>query len=162
MYTAVYTACTRPVHGRGHGRVHGRVQAVYKFPCTRPCSRHEHGLVTTAVYTARKWLCTRPDTAMYTACTLPWTRPMYTALYKAVYGPCTGRVLGRVHGCVTAVCGSYTAVNTACTCTKPIEFVTLSQTLVITSANKAKQHIACHRKFIIYGVKRDLGKFFIH
>ena len=80
------------------------------------------------------------------------------AVYLAVYA-----YTARVHSGVTAM---YTAMNTACTwpCTrihspytKPIEFATFSQTLVITPVNKAKHHIACHRKFAKYGVKRHLG-----
>ena len=93
-------------------------------------------------------------------------------VHSRVHDRVDGRVLRRVHGGVTAVYtvgrvhGPYTTVNTACTrpCTriyglytKPIEFATFSQTLVITSVNKAKSIIACHRMFIKYGVKWDLG-----
>jgi len=89
----------------------------------------------------------------------------------------TGRLHGRdgrlhvytaVHGCAQPVHGGvgavFTAVftNTACTrqytriygpYTKPVECATSSQTVVIISVNKARQHIDCHRKFIKYGVK---------
>jgi len=33
-----------------------------------------------------------------------------------------------------------------------VQFATFSQTVIITSVNKAKHHIACHRNFIKYGV----------
>ena len=45
--------------------------------------------------------------------------------------------------------------------TTPMEFATFAQTVVyvIISVNKTKRHIGCqcHRKFIKYGVNRDLG-----
>jgi len=96
VYTFVYTACERPVHGhvtavyshvRVHIRVHGAYTAVY-MPCTRP---------KTAVYTAR----TRPVHGrvhgrlhLYT-CT--W------AVETAFTRPCTYHVHGHVHGRITAV-----------------------------------------------------------
>jgi len=85
-----------------------------------------------AMYGPCTWPCSvHGVTAVYMARTRPWTR--LTAMYTVVY-----------------------------TYTRPvyetyIEFATFSQTVVITSANKAKHHIACHRKFVKYGVKRDLG-----
>jgi len=130
--------CTRLVNGRVHG------------PCTQPCMYtgvHVHGprtrqctgrAVHTAVYTAVS--CTRPSTRLCTS-----------------YKPCI-RSCACVHGLYMAVC---TACARSCTrmhglYTKPIQFATFSLTVVITSVNNAKHHIACHRKFINYGVKRDL------
>jgi len=87
-------------------------------------------------------------------------RAVYTG---HVHGPytavdTTGRVYGRTHD---RVHGPYTAVYTVTGRVYDRVHVytarTFSHTVVITSVNKTKFHFAFHRKFIKYGVKRDLG-----
>ena len=78
--------------------------------CTRP--------VYTAVYL--HCMCIRPCTSrvkgcvhVYTAHTLPWTPPVYTACTRPCTRPYTGRVHGGVHD--TAVYTSDNRVHTATT-----------------------------------------------
>jgi len=75
----------------------------------------------------------------------------YTVLYKekTASGPCTRRCNGRVHDRER---GLYTAIYTY---TQPV-YKTYRICNFLTSVNKAKHHIACHRKFMKYGVKWDL------
>ena len=115
---------------------------------TPPCSCRVHDRVHgRSVYTA----CTRPGTRWSTRLSTP-------PVHCRVHDPPVHGSYGGVHGRVYC---PYMAVNTAYTrpCTrihgpytKPIEFATFWRTLVITYLNKAKSHIACHPKFIKYGV----------
>ena len=158
LYTAVHTVVAHgrvhgraPIHGRVHGHIYGqgheyiRTRPVYTAVCTVARTRLYIRAVSVAVY----------GTAVY----------RHTTVYTgSVLGRVQGRVHGNVHGLYTAVYRAravYIACIRPCTrsCrrihgpyTKPIEFATFSQTVVITSVNKAEHHIACHRKFI-----KDLG-----
>jgi len=147
-YTAVYRPCTRHCTGcvlytvvyTGHVHTRPVYTAVYTvvYTCTRPSTGRIHGpytavytVVCTAVYSIRGRV-----TAVYTGRVLC----LYTAVYTACTWPST-RSCTRLHGPYT----------------KPTEFWTFSQTVVITSVNKTKHHFAFYRKFIKYGVKRGSG-----
>jgi len=138
----MYGSCTL-VHDRVHrtrpyiGRAHDIVRAVY---CTRSCTR--------AMYIHGQ--CTRPSIR---SCTHVHGR--LTVVYMARIQPCILSCLILTAVYTVRVLGLYTAVYTACTwpstrsCarlhgpyTKPTEFWTFSQTVVITSVNKTKHHFA--------------------
>ena len=125
-----------------------------------PCIRYTAG--TLAVYIHSRVHVTCTHTRMHTG-RGPYTyTAVYTVVYAVVYTPCTWPIHDREHGLYTAVL-LYTVIYkyyTARTRNSPTEFAPFSQTVVITSLNQAKHHTACHRKFIKYGVKRDLGSRF--
>jgi len=172
------------VHGRRHGAcTQPSVYTACTRPCTRPSTRPVHSLLTT-VYTARKRPYTAVQCAQamhidgrlhgrctYTAvhtCTWPvhgCVRAVYKAMYTTVDGvhrpcarlvytavSCTRPVHGREYGLYTAV---YTYSRPVYETYRMFNFFTNSCDYI--GINKAKHHIACHRKVIKYGVKRDLG-----
>jgi len=110
------------------GRTHTR-------PCNLSCSRRVHG--------HGRGPCTSP-------CRRPCTGPPVPYMYPCVHGCVHGLCIRprtrhiHVHPCTRPVNENYTICNFVISCNLCIQ--------KYTSVNKAKHHIAFHRKLIKYGV----------
>ena len=132
-YTAVYTACTRPVYTAVYGLrtppcTRLMYMAVYVYgPCTRPvnrpyrpCIRLVHGRTrpctrSCQVYAVRTWLLHGRVRAVNTVEYVAVYTGRVHAVYTAVYGPCAKqRCIGRVHVHMTVYTALYRQCSWSC------------------------------------------------
>jgi len=148
----VHGPCPRPCSVPAvYIHVYKTVYMVVYGPYTRLCTQaiHIHGSVICRVHGHGHGRCTPPCRRR---CTGPPVPCMYPCVHGCVHGLCirprTRHI--HVHPCTRPVNETYTICNFVISCNLCIQ--------KYTSVNKAKHHIAFHRKLIKYGltVKRHL------